>query len=104
MQSGLLQAAHTERSGGMARVRPASSSGRKTAGRRVYLNKGGIEYSIGPLLEYLCYLSIIYFGLSARVSPINFQIKYKFMQYCKLPFETADIISLIGVYWNAFYE
>jgi hypothetical protein len=30
---------------GWPRVRPASSSGRRTAGRRVYLNKGGIEYS-----------------------------------------------------------
>jgi hypothetical protein len=30
---------------GRPRVRPTSSSGRRTAGRRVYLNKGGIEYS-----------------------------------------------------------
>jgi hypothetical protein len=30
---------------GRLRIRPASSSGRRMAGRRVYLNKGGIEHS-----------------------------------------------------------
>jgi hypothetical protein len=30
---------------GWPKVRPASSSGMRTAGRRVYLNKSGIEYS-----------------------------------------------------------